>query len=163
LRTFLAEEPREALVAKAATRGERIVVMVAPVVGGLAAEGDRHRHLRHHGCPAPTDEAAVNQHDAASRSRRRDCRIHAGAARSNDQDFGFGVHGLMAHAGAPRCSSTSLLAAGEGREPAASECDDPGAGGDRGGGGEGLTRGASRLLPGFKYGDICLEEAVGKI
>jgi hypothetical protein len=82
-RAFLAQEAREALVAQTAARFERVVVMMAPVVGRLRAERDRHRHLRHDGGAAAADQAAIGEEDAATRARGLDRRIHAGGARSD--------------------------------------------------------------------------------
>ena len=101
VRALLAQEPRQPLVAQAAAGLERVVVVVAPMVGRLRAERDRDRHLRHDGGAAAPDQAAVDEKDAAARARRLDRRIHAGAARSDDQDVGLDMHGVMAHAGTP--------------------------------------------------------------
>src|SRR5207247_9652111 len=60
---------------------------------------------RHRRATAP-DETPIGQKNAADRTRRFDGRIHAGAARSNDQDIGLDMHGLMMHAGGPFASST---------------------------------------------------------
>ena len=97
--TFLAQQPRQPLVAQPAAGFERVVVVMAPVVRRLRAERDRDRHLRHDGGAAAPDQAAVGEEDAAARAGSLDRRIHAGAARSDDQDVGFHVHGFRAHAG----------------------------------------------------------------
>ena len=96
---FLAQEARQPLVAQPAAGFERVVVVVAPVVGRLLAERDRHRHLRHHGGAAAPDQAAVGHEHRGAGARRLDRRIHAGAARSDDQDVGLDMHGVRAHAG----------------------------------------------------------------
>ena len=90
----LAQQPRQPLVAQPAAGFERVVVVVAPVVGDFLAERDRDRHLRHDGGAAAPDQAAVGEKDAAAGARRLDRRIHAGAARSDDQDVGLDMHGV---------------------------------------------------------------------
>ncbi len=96
VRTFLAKEPRQPLVAQPAPCLERVVVMVAPMVRRLGAERHGDRHLRHHGGAAAPDQAAIGQEDARAGARRLDRRMHAGAARSDDQDVGLDVHGVNA-------------------------------------------------------------------
>ena len=96
---FLAQQACEALVAQAAAGVERVVVVIAPVVRRLRAERDRDRHLRHHGGAAAADQAAVGEQHAAAGARGLDRRIHAGAARSDDQHVGFDMRGASAHAG----------------------------------------------------------------
>ena len=96
---FLAQEACEALVAQAAARFERVVVVKAPVVRRLRTERDGDGHLRHHGGAAAADQAAVGEQHAAAGARGLDRRIHAGAARSDDQDVGFDMRGGSAHAG----------------------------------------------------------------
>jgi hypothetical protein len=99
--TLLAQEACEALVAQAAARFERVIVMKAPVVRRLRTECHGDGHLRHHGGAAAADQAAVGEQDTAASARGFDRRIHAGAARSDDQDVGFDMPGSSAHAGVP--------------------------------------------------------------
>ena len=106
LRAFLAQQPRQPLVAEPATGRKRVVIVVAPVVGRLGPERGRNRHLRHHGGAAAADQAALGEHDVYPRARGRDRRIHAGASRPDDQDIGLNMHGFMAHA-EPRSASLS--------------------------------------------------------
>src|SRR5947208_16497751 len=73
--------------------------MKAPVIRRLRAERGGNRHLRHDGRAAAADQAAVDEENAATRARGLDRRIHAGTARSDDQDVGFDVHGLGLAAG----------------------------------------------------------------
>ena len=108
---FLAQQARQALVAQPAAGVERVVVVVAPVVGRLRAERHRDRHLRHHGGAAAADQAAVGEQDAAAGARGLDRRIHAGAARSDDQHVGLDMHGVSAHAGGS-LSGTYIAIAG---------------------------------------------------
>ena len=82
---FLAQQPRQRLVAQAAAGGERVLVVMAPVVRRLGAERDRDRHLRHHGGAAAADQAAVGEQHAGARARRLDRRIHAGGAGADHQ------------------------------------------------------------------------------
>src|SRR5436305_819327 len=53
-----------------------------------------------------SDEAAIGQKNAAARPRCFNGRIHAGAARSNDQYVGLDMHGLTMHSGVTFGSST---------------------------------------------------------
>ena len=103
VRAFLAQQPRQPFVAEAAPGFERVIVVKAPVIRRLRAERDRDRHLRHDGGAAASDQAAVEQEHTATCARGLDRGIHAGAARSDDQDVGFdmhfGVFGVVAHAG----------------------------------------------------------------
>ena len=101
LRAVLAQQARQTLLAQAAAGFQRVIVMVAPVVRCLRTERDRNRHLRHDGGTAAPDQAAVDQEHVATRARRLDRRIHPGRARSDDQDVGFDMHRITAHAGAP--------------------------------------------------------------
>jgi hypothetical protein len=101
LRAFLAQQARQALVGQPAARPDGVGEVMAPMIGCLRPERDRDRHLRHHGRAAASDQAAVGEKHLRARARRLDRRIHAGAARSNDQDVGLHMHGFGAHAGAP--------------------------------------------------------------
>ena len=92
VRAFLAQQPRQPLVAEPAPGFERVVVVEAPVIRRLRAERDRDRHLRHDGGAAAADQAAVEQEHVATCARSLDRGIHAGAARSDDQDVGFDMH-----------------------------------------------------------------------
>src|SRR5262249_43339084 len=78
--------------------------MVAPMVRLLRANCHRDGHLRHHGRTAASDQAAVDQQHATAGARGFDRGIHAGAARPDDEDVGFGPHRLTAHL-RPLCSS----------------------------------------------------------
>ncbi len=98
LRPFLAQQLRQPFVAEPAAGLQGVAQMVTPVIGRLLAQRDRDGHLRHHGGAAAPDQAAVEQEHRGAAPRRLDGRIHAGAARSNDQDVGFDVHGLCGHA-----------------------------------------------------------------
>jgi hypothetical protein len=95
----LAQQARQPLVAQPATGFERVVVVVAPMVGDFFAERHRDRHLRHDGGAAAPDQAAVGEKDAAAGARGLDRRIHAGTPRSDDQDVGLDVHGVGDRAG----------------------------------------------------------------
>ena len=61
--TLLAQEACEALVAQAAARFERVIVVKAPVVRRLRTERHGDGHLRHHGGAAAADQAAVGEQD----------------------------------------------------------------------------------------------------
>ena len=91
---FLAEQPRQRLVAEPAAGGQRVLVVMAPVVRRLGAERHRDRHLRHHGRAAAADQAAVDQQHAAAGARRLDRGIHAGRAGADHQHIGFDLHRL---------------------------------------------------------------------
>ena len=109
-RAFLAQEARQPLVAQAAPRFERVVVVKAPVIRRLRTEGDRDGHLRHHGRAAAADQAAVGEQHAAARAGGFDRRIHAGPARSDDQDVGFDMRGASVHAGGSLSGSYIAIA-----------------------------------------------------
>ena len=79
-RPVLAQQPRERRLAQAAPRGERVGVMVAPVIAPLVLEGCRDRHLRHDGRPAASDQAALGEQHRAAAARGLERRVHAGAA-----------------------------------------------------------------------------------
>ena len=91
-RAFLAKQARQRLVAEPAAGGERVLIVMAPVVGRLGAERHRDRHLRHHGRAAAADQAAVDQEHAAAGARRLDRGIHAGRAGADHQHVGFDLH-----------------------------------------------------------------------
>jgi hypothetical protein len=91
---LLAQELRQGAITQAATRFERVIEMMKPVVGHLAPDRGRHRHLRHHGRASASDEAAVGEQHAASGASRLDRRIHPGRSRADDQDVGMGLHRL---------------------------------------------------------------------
>jgi hypothetical protein len=97
-RAFLAQQARQALVGQPAAGPDGVGEVMAPMVGRLRPERDRDRHLRHHGRAAASDQAAVGEKHLRARARRLDRRIHAGAARSDDQDIRFHMHGFGAHA-----------------------------------------------------------------
>ena len=94
LRPLFAEQAGERLVAQPTPGHERVMQMVGPVVGRLLAERDRDGHLRHHRRAAAPDQAAVGEQHARTGARCFDRRIHAGAARSDDEHVGLDVHGL---------------------------------------------------------------------
>jgi hypothetical protein len=91
------QQARERLVAEPAAGGERVVVMMLPVVRRLSAQGYGDRHLRHHGGAAAADQATVGEQHLAAGARRLDRRIHAGSARTDHQDVSFGSQRLVAH------------------------------------------------------------------
>jgi hypothetical protein len=86
--SLLAQQPRQGLGAQPAPGGERVGIMMAPVVGSFRAERRGDRHLRHHRRAAAADETAVDQQHPAAPARRLDRRIHAGPARADDEDVG---------------------------------------------------------------------------
>jgi hypothetical protein len=57
------------------------------MVGGLRAEGNGNRHLRHHRGAAAADQAAVGEQNLAAAARRLDRRIHPGSARSSEDEI----------------------------------------------------------------------------
>ena len=44
-------------------------------------------HLRHYGCAASANQTFVDQYDVRTVTRRGDCRIHAGTARTDHQNI----------------------------------------------------------------------------
>jgi hypothetical protein len=81
--------------------------MKAPVIRRLLADRSRDRHLRHDGGAAAPDQAALGEEHAATRACRLDRRIHAGAARSDDQDVGLDLHGFNSRGGHARIIVTA--------------------------------------------------------
>ena len=94
-RPGLAQECGEARVAQPAPGFERVLQMGVRAVGLGLAEGGGDGHLRHHrGAPA-ADHVPVDENDPArARLRRRERRIHAGAARPDHQDVGVDMEGF---------------------------------------------------------------------
>ncbi len=99
-RAFLAEQPRQRLVAQPAAGGQRVLIVVRPVVGRLVAQRHGDRHLRHHGGAAAADQAAVDQEHVAAGARRLDRGVHARRAGADHQHVGLDLHGL-GHAAIP--------------------------------------------------------------
>ena len=97
LGSFLAQQLRKRLVAQSTPGGERIFVVMTPMVGSFRAERDSDGHLGHHCCTAAADQAAVGeQHLTAAACRLNRC-IHACGAGPNHQNVGLGAHRVMGH------------------------------------------------------------------
>ena len=92
----LAQKLRQRLVAQAAAGGDGVVVMMVPVVGRFLAERGRHRHLRHHGGAAASDQAAIGEQDVRAAARRFDRGVHAGGAGADHQHVGLDGDGFRA-------------------------------------------------------------------
>ena len=84
-----AEQGGEIFIAKAAPGGERVLEVRLPIIWTFLAERRRYRHLRHD-CRA----AAADQQHCCARARRRDGRVHAGAAGPDNQH----ISGEIGHA-----------------------------------------------------------------
>jgi hypothetical protein len=93
----LAQKLRQRRAAEPTSGGDRIAIVIGPVVRRLRAERDGDRHLRHHGRAATPDQAAVDEHDRRAGARRLDRCIHAGRAGADHQHVGRRLHGLAGH------------------------------------------------------------------
>ena len=94
---FAAQQLRQRGVAQPAAGGQRVVIVMVPVVRRLRAERDRDCHLRHHGGAAAADQAAVGEQHVSAGARGLDRREHAGGAGADHQDVGFGTHWRISH------------------------------------------------------------------
>jgi hypothetical protein len=63
-----------------------------PVIGRLLAKGYGNGHLRHYRRPATPDQAAVDQDDRCSLTRRFQRRINAGGSSANYEYVTFKLH-----------------------------------------------------------------------
>jgi len=79
-RRLFAEQPRELFLAQAASGLERVGEVMGRVVRRLFAERHGHRHLRHDGGTAATDEAAIDEQRLGAGACRGQCGIHASRA-----------------------------------------------------------------------------------
>src|SRR5262245_40243017 len=70
---------------------------MAPMVGGLGAEGDGDGHLGHHGGAATADQAAVGEKHLEAAACCLDRRIHASRTGPNHQNVGFSAHRVLGH------------------------------------------------------------------
>jgi hypothetical protein len=97
LGSVLTQQLRKRFVTQSAPGGECVIVMMAPMVGGLGAEGHSDGHLRHHRGAATTDQAAVGEKHLMAHACCLDRRVHARSAGPDDQDVGFGAHRVLGH------------------------------------------------------------------
>ena len=88
LGSALAQHRRQRLVTESPPCRDRVLEMKGPVVRLLVADRGSDRHLRHDGGAAPADKALVHEQHTAPFTRRRNRRIHAGAARTDYEDVG---------------------------------------------------------------------------
>ena len=100
LRTALAKQRGEVLVAKAAPGAERVLEMQLRIVGLGLAERGRARHLRHDGRAAAPDHVLVEQQHPRAVAGRGDRREHSGAAAADNQDIAF-KGDFVSHSSAP--------------------------------------------------------------
>ena len=105
-RPFLAEQRGKPRIAQAAPGLQRVLQVVFDAVGLGLAECGGDGHLRHHrGAPA-ADHVAIGEDDpACPRLGRGERRIHAGAARPDDEHVRFDMGGRFGH----RSPSAPLL------------------------------------------------------
>ena len=76
--------------------------MEPPVIRHLFTQRNGNRHLRHDGCAAAANQAAVNQRRLTALVRCGNGRTHAGTARADNQHIGFKVLNMSRTHAAPK-------------------------------------------------------------